>query len=413
MSFEKRLLSTLNILMLISVPMAVLIVSLPGDVSVDYTVVYSVLGALALTMVVGNILINHPSPHGKLLPQMPYFFVGIIIYTFLVSAAIYFSGGLRSPLFYLVFGGPLLAGVCYALPLAIGSTAITSLFYVITIVFDINFQSKNIQRLAFNVLFLFIACVLSNRVALEMRKHEQAKDEALNLSEFLRRLEKAKSDFVSVVSHELRTPLTSIKGFSEILRSKDMPAEKRREFYGIIHNESERLSRLITNLLNLSTIEAGAELKKGMIDLSEILKEEIELMRSQSEIHTISYTQEGRLPLIYADEDRVRQIFKNILSNALKYSPHGGPVEVKTGSTGKFVWFSVKDCGIGIPPDELPGIFEKFRRVERGMASAISGTGLGLAIVKSLVEMHRGRVEVSSKVNQGSTFTVYLPIRGE
>ncbi len=399
--------------MLIAIPMAVLIVNLPGDPDVDYTVVYSVLGGLALMIVVGNILINHPSPHGRLLPQMPYFFVGIILYNFLISAAIYFSGGLKSPLFYLVFGGPLLAGVCYTLPVALGSTAITSLFYAITIVSGLNFKSKNIQSLAFNILYLFIATILSNRVALEMRKHEQAKDEALNLGEFLRKLEKAKSDFVSVVSHELRTPLTSIKGFSEILRSKDMPSHKRKEFYEIIHSESERLSRLITNLLNLSTIEAGAELKKEMIDLSAILREEIELMRSQSEIHTISFVHAERLPLIYADEDRVRQIFKNILNNALKYSPQGGPVEVKAGVMGKYAWFSVKDSGIGIPPDELPGIFEKFRRVEKGMASTISGTGLGLAIVKSLVDMHHGRVEVSSKINQGSTFTVYLPIRGE
>ena len=215
-----------------------------------------------------------------------------------------------------------------------------------------------------------------------------------------------------MVSHELRTPLTSIQGFSEILANRDMPLEKRREFYEIINSESERLGRLITNLLNLSRIEAGAELNQETLDLVGLLQEDLELQQSQTDLHRLSLEVEGRIPPVYADRDRLHQVFKNLLSNAVKYSPQGGPVVVRVSLEGKHVKVSFADKGIGIPEEELPFIFDRFRRVEKGEAAAISGTGLGLAIVKHLVEMHGGHVQVRSEVGRGSTFTVYIPVGG-
>lgn len=413
MSFEKRLLSTLNTLVLVSIPLVLIIIHLPHGENVDYSIIYSLLGGLVLLMAIGNILVYYPSPQGKIFPRLPPFFLGIIIYSSIVSMGIYFSGGIKSPLYYAALIGPLLAGACFNLPLAIASTSISALFYIITLIFSVEVGVKDIQAISFNILYLYIACLYSYRLSLELRRHEQAKDEAMNLSNFLRKLEMAKSEFVSVVSHELRTPLTSIQGFSEILNSRKMPKRKRREYYEIINNESERLGRLITNLLNLSKIEAGIELKKELVDVTEVFSEEIELMQSQAEKHGIIFSPEQRPSFIYADQDRLRQIFKNILANAIKYSPQGGTIEVDTGIEGRFFWFSVTDHGIGIPADELPHIFEKFRRVERGPAATISGTGLGLAIVKHLVDMHGGRIAVRSEVGKGSTFTVYLPIGGE
>jgi two-component system phosphate regulon sensor histidine kinase PhoR len=265
---------------------------------------------------------------------------------------------------------------------------------------------------AFNVLYLYLACLLSNRLALELRRKEQSKDEVANLGDFIRRLEKAKSEFVSMVSHELRTPLTSIHGFSEILTAKEMEQEKKQEFYRIILNESERLSRLITNLLNLSKIEAGIELNREMISVPNLVEEDMEFFQSQTDVHELRYLGTRHLPRIYGDKDRVHQVIKNLLSNAIKYSPDGGTVEVETGVEGKYVTIAITDHGIGIPPDELSRIFERFRRVERKEASGIGGTGLGLAIVKHLVDLHGGKMAVRSELGEGSTFTVFLPIRG-
>ena len=227
----------------------------------------------------------------------------------------------------------------------------------------------------------------------------------------LHRLEIVRKDFMSNISHELRTPLTSIHGFSEILATKDMEREKKQEFYRIILNESERLSRLITNLLNLSKIEAGIELNREMIDLADLIEEDLEFFRSQTEEHELTCLGCTRLPQVYGDRDRIHQIINNLLSNAIKYSPQGGKVEVETGTEGKYVTISVTDHGMGIPGDELPHIFERFRRIENKEFSGITGTGLGLAIVKNLVELHGGKITVRSEPGQGSTFTVHIPIR--
>jgi signal transduction histidine kinase len=414
MSFEKRVLSLLNILAVIAIPVLLVIIHLPHPEPIDYSVIYMVLGSLAFLFIAGNLLITYPSSHGRIFEQIPTFFLGVIIYSFIISMGIYFSGGLDSPLYYAALIGPLLAGVCFRLPLALTSTTITVLFYSIAIFFSSASPNvENTQAVVFNLSYLYLACIFSSRLSLEMLRHEQAKDEAMNLSNFIRKLEKAKTEFVSVVSHELRTPLTSIQGFSEFLITRELTHEKKQEFYEIINNEAERLGRLITNLLNLSKIEAGIELNKETLDLVELLSEDIDLVQSQTNIHKITFNPADRMPYVYADKDRLHQVIKNILSNATKYSPDGGPIEVNTGVEGKFVWFSVADRGIGIPTEDLPFIFERFRRVEKGPAAAISGTGLGLAIVKHLVEMHGGRILVRSELRAGSTFLVYLPIRGE
>jgi len=414
MSFEKKVLSLLDLLALIALPLLLVIFHLPhGTTEIDYSVLYLMVGALVAMFVLGNLSTWYPSRQGRLLAGLPPFFLGTAFYSFLVSLGINFSGGLDSPLYYAILMVPLLSGVCFALPLAMTSTSLAAAFYFASVFSSSPYpRLEDAQRIAFNLAYLFLACLFSNRLAVEMRRHEQARDEAMNLSNFMRRLEKAKSEFVSVVSHELRTPLTSIQGFSEILLGREMPPEKRREFYEIINNEAERLGRLITNLLDLSRIEAGTELKRETLDLLEVLREDVELQQSQTDRHRLILEVEGRMPPIYADRDRLHQVFKNLLSNAVKYSPQGGEVLVRAGMEGRFVWVSFTDSGIGIPEDELPFIFERFRRVEKGEAAAISGTGLGLAIVKHLVEMHGGRVHVRSEVGKGSTFTVFLPVSG-
>ncbi len=412
MELERRLVRIITVLAIVTVPITLVLINLPHPQQIDYSVIYLAVAAITALIIVQNLVLYYPSKQGKLFPRVPHFFIGMITFDIVFSALIYFSGGLESPAFFVMLLGPLMAGILFELPLAMVSTTILALSYTSVLVAHESFRMENFQVLAFNLLFLYLACLLSNRLALELRSQQQSRDEVASLGAFIRRLEKAKTEFVSMASHELRTPLTSIHGFSEILRTKDMEPEKKTEFYRIILNESERLSRLINNLLNLSTIEAGIELNREMVNFTELIEEDIEFFQSQTGIHQLNYHGPRQLPLVYGDPDRIHQIFKNILSNAIKYSPDGGPVEIETGIEGKYVTVTVTDQGIGIPADDLPHIFDRFRRVERKEMSDITGTGLGLAIVKHLVDIHGGQIKVRSETGQGTTFTVFIPIRG-
>jgi signal transduction histidine kinase len=412
MDLERKLAGLITLMSLVAIPVSVIIFHLPHGQDIDYSIFYLALVALIVLVTVLNMVVYYPSKHGKLFPRIPHLFIGIIVYYIVICVAIYFSGGLDSPLFYAALFGPLIAGICFELPLAMVNTTMLAFFYILVVATKEGFVMESIQALAFNILYFYLACLLSNRLALELHRQEQSRDEVASLGDFIRKVEKAKSDFVSMVSHELRTPLTSIQGFSEILRTKDMEPEKKNEFYRIILNESERLSRLITNLLNLSKIEAGIELNREMINLADLVEEDMEFFQSQTGVHQLKYLGGRQLPLVYADRDRIHQIIKNLLSNSIKYSPDGGPVEVETGVEGKYVTIAITDYGIGIPSDELASVFERFRRVESKEISNISGTGLGLAIVKNLVDLHGGQVKVKSDIGHGSTFTVFIPIRG-
>jgi signal transduction histidine kinase len=411
MDLERRLVWVITIMAAVTIPVTLLLIHLPHPQEIDYSVFYLALAAMVVLIIVQNLVLYYPSTQGKLFPRIPHFFIGMIILYVVFAALIYFSGGLESPAFFAMLLGPLMAGILFELPMAMASTTILAFFYTSVLITHQSFRAQDFQALAFNLFYLYLACLLANRLALELRSQEQSRDEVARLGAFIRRLEQAKSEFVSMVSHELRTPLTSIHGFSEILRAKEMEPEKKVEFYRIILNESERLSRLINNLLNLSTIEAGIELKREMVNVSDLIEEDIEFFQSQTAIHVLSH-QGKQLPNVYGDPDRLHQIFKNILSNAIKYSPDGGAVEVETGIEGKYVSVAITDHGIGIPAGDLPHIFDRFRRVERKEMSEITGTGLGLAIVKHLVDVHGGQIKVRSEPGEGSTFTVFIPIRG-
>jgi signal transduction histidine kinase len=412
MNLERRLAGVLTIVAVIAIPVSAFLIHLPHGQEIDYSIIYISLAAMTVLVIVQNMILFYPSKHGKLFPRIPPFYIGIVFFYFIICVAIFFSGGLNSSLFYAALIAPIVAGVTFELPLATASTSILALLYTVVVFSHSSFRMEYLQPLVFNLFYFYLACLLSNRLALELRRQEQSKDEVANLGDFIRKLEKAKSEFVSMVSHELRTPLTSIHGFSEILTTKEMEPEKKQEFYRIILNESERLSRLISNLLSLSKIEAGIELNREMIDIGDLVEEDMEFFQSQTVLHELKYLGNRQLPQVYGDQDRLHQVIKNLLSNAIKYSPQGGPVEVETGVEGKYVTISVSDYGIGIPADELTHIFERFRRVERKEASGITGTGLGLAIVKHLVELHAGKINVRSEPGQGSTFTIFIPIRG-
>jgi PAS domain S-box-containing protein len=232
----------------------------------------------------------------------------------------------------------------------------------------------------------------------------------------IRNLERMKSAFVATVSHELRTPLTAIKGFISTLLMDSEDAftpEDRREFYSIIDQETDRLTRLINDLLNIARIEAGESLKPvyKQVDFYSLSKKVVMIQRQATTKHTIIHEVPEDLPKIIADEDKVDQILTNLLSNAIKYSPNGGEIRVKAWEEdADHIVFYVSDQGMGIPKEHLSRVFEKFHRVDNTDTRKQYGTGLGLYLVKHLVEaIHGGQIWVESEVGVGSTFYVRLP----
>ncbi|MGQ8871490.1 two-component system histidine kinase PnpS [Paenibacillus sp. TSA_86.1] len=233
----------------------------------------------------------------------------------------------------------------------------------------------------------------------------------------IRRLESMRSEFVANVSHELKTPVAAVKGFAETLLSGGVQdKETERSFLQIIYDEGDRLNRLIGDILELSKIESKrAPLECSPVHVHSFFEMVLGTLSKVAEKKQIRL--EMNVPeelYIEADEDKMKQIFINLLSNGINYTPEGGRVklQVKMDQTSEEeqVIFSVSDTGIGIPKKDLPRIFERFYRVDKGRSRNSGGTGLGLSIVKHLVELHHGKLSVDSELGMGSTFRVILPL---
>ena len=235
----------------------------------------------------------------------------------------------------------------------------------------------------------------------------------------IRNVERMKTAFVSTVSHELRTPLTSIKGFVSTLLQDEgdyFGPEERREFLGIIDSECDRLRRLIEDLLNVSRIESGRALQLHLSNFDPVKTAEtvVQAQRAYaSDKHKIELKASFNVPEILADADKFDQILTNLISNAIKYSPQGGPVEITLDSDGLMLMGAVRDEGLGIPEDKLDKVWHKFERVDTRDTRQAGGTGIGLFLVKHLVELHGGTIGVKSEIGKGSTFSFEMPLKTE
>ncbi len=256
------------------------------------------------------------------------------------------------------------------------------------------------------------------------RMEEQLKQQMEELErayQKLKELDQLKDSFLSTVSHELRTPLTSIKSFSEILLSYDEDKETQKEFLTIINEESNRLTRLINDFLDLSKIEAGRmQWETAELSLSEVIQTALNATQALAIKTNLKVDTElaPRLPTVWCDKDRLVQVVTNLLSNAIKFTPDGGKIQVKAqvrngskpGRDNDMVMVSVSDSGIGIDSKDQKSIFEKFKQVGDTLSGKPKGTGLGLPICKEIVEHYGGKLWVESEAGKGSTFSFTLPI---
>jgi two-component system sensor histidine kinase VicK len=234
--------------------------------------------------------------------------------------------------------------------------------------------------------------------------------------EELKKAEKLRREFVANVSHELRTPLTSIRTYAETMSDhQEIPQETEEEFLRVIINESDRMTKIVQDLLELSRFDSGT---------SVLSNEEFSIERSVRDIYAaialgakkhnqeLNLELEWKLPKIRGDRARIEQVLMNIMSNALKYTPDGGRIDIYSGSSGADVWVRIEDTGVGIPPEDLVRVFDRFYRVDKARTRESGGTGLGLSIAKEIVTRHGGDIKIDSTPGEGTSVTVILPIAG-
>lgn len=227
-------------------------------------------------------------------------------------------------------------------------------------------------------------------------------------------IDRMKSEFVSTVSHELRTPLASVLGFTELLLSKELAAERQQKYLNVIHQEAQRLTSLVNDFLDLQRMESGRQVfELEDVNVNEIIREVCDVLNVPSGSSQLTYEFAACNALVHGDPNKLKQLCTNLLNNAIKYSPAGGTIMVKTYNEGKHLLIDFVDHGLGIPADAIPQLFNRFFRVDNSDRREIGGTGLGLAIVKEILHVHKGNISVQSEFGKGSTFTVVLPLAVE
>ncbi|HTG80467.1 MAG TPA: ATP-binding protein [Geobacteraceae bacterium] len=279
--------------------------------------------------------------------------------------------------------------------------------------FKIVLETKNERLEEINLSFEQEKTLLTHWVPLLENERIQGVVAVFHDISDLKRLERVRKDFVANVSHELRTPVTVIKGYAEALRSDIQEAnpEQVSRFIEIIYNHSERLAHLICDLLTLSELESGSTaLELTPISVEGAARHAVALLEQKAHTKgiTVEWNRVKEAPPVLADRGRLEQVLINLLDNAIKYTPGKGSITVSATDGGGCVKIAVADTGHGIPPKDLPRLFERFYRVDTARSREEGGTGLGLSIVKHIVQLHGGTISVESTPEKGSTFTFTL-----
>jgi len=232
------------------------------------------------------------------------------------------------------------------------------------------------------------------------------------------RNEERRKEFVANVSHELRTPLTNVRSYAETLRDAggDIPQEMSNNFLDIIVTETDRMTHIVQDLLTLSRLDSGnAELVLSRFPFGDAIESVVRsnVLNAKQRQHELIYTPPENLPLIVGDRNRLEQVMMNIIGNAIKYTPDGGHIRIRAGSTEEQVWMEVCDDGIGIPEQDQERIFERFYRVDKARSRESGGTGLGLSIAREIVVRHKGTLGLAPHEGPGTTIRMTLPIAQE
>lgn len=226
------------------------------------------------------------------------------------------------------------------------------------------------------------------------------------------KLDAARREFVANVSHELRTPLTAVKSYAETVQDMVSDNQTASRFTETIINETDRMTRIVKDLLVLSRLDHSKELQYTRFPVDELIEGVVKTMSlvAQEHGHVLRFAKSTGLPVFYGDRDRLEQVLYNIISNAIKYTPHGGLIEVSAGKIYNDLYIKVKDNGIGIPKEDLERIFERFYRVDKARSRESGGTGLGLAIAREIVEQHGGKITLTSQPGKGTEVIISLPV---
>ncbi|WP_318566150.1 HAMP domain-containing sensor histidine kinase [Peribacillus simplex] len=288
------------------------------------------------------------------------------------------------------------------------ATALLLLFMLITI----YFLSKALTRPLISMKEATTKLSKGNfSVALPIRSHDELGElsqSIQSLANELNYLKKERNEFLASISHELRTPLTYIKGYADITRRKDLDASERTRYLEIIHDESERLNRLLDELFNMARMDVNTfTISKETVQLSSFLQNIHEKVLPAFANERIQLHLECKDDLfIDIDPSRFEQVILNLLDNALKYSNEYTVTTIKATQCNGWISISIIDQGVGIPPEDIPHIFDRLYRVEKSRARDSGGFGLGLSIVKQLVKIQGGAISVKSNLEQGTCFTI-------
>lgn len=271
-------------------------------------------------------------------------------------------------------------------------------------------QTLHIKRVKLenNERFCFIQITDSSNAVFREKQLRKMAHEAQSLS-------KLKSGFVSSVSHELRTPLTSIMGSLGLLKSgiEDQNSETYKNMLDIAYNNADRLLLLISDILDIEKIESGKmEFDFSKINISELIALCILQNKGLADKYQVHFhfTTNASLPPVMADQDRIFQVLNNLMSNAAKFEPKEGVIEITATLKENKIRVAVTDHGVGIPPEFKGNIFHAFTQADTSNTKNVAGTGLGLAISKTIIEQHKGEIGFDSKLNEGSCFYFTLPI---
>ncbi|MPM66324.1 Sensor histidine kinase WalK [bioreactor metagenome] len=237
-------------------------------------------------------------------------------------------------------------------------------------------------------------------------------------------LEKSRREFVATVSHELRTPLTGIKGATEsVIEDPDMPPEIRAHFLEMVVNESDRMTRIVRDLLMISRLDNNRlSWDPSYFDPAALMRDCVEMLGTEAGQHRhslVASCSDESVPMLYADRERTAQVMINVIQNAIKYTPDGGNIAISVFyrycdnieglPKANYVVYIVKDNGIGIPKEDIPHIFDRFYRVEKARSSQTGGTGLGLSIANEIVCAHGGKIVIESELDKGTTVYIFIP----